>query len=87
MMIIKSSNNFHHDHPIQSSLSSYPRPGVDWEEKLIPYLNDGGATSVAVVKILLPSYYHIYFVSNVHKKTLGRNMLWLLHWGSYKRQV
>ena len=51
------------------------------------YLNDGGATSVAVVTILLPSYYHTYFVSNVHKKTLGRNMLWLLHWSSYKRQV
>ena len=28
---------------------SLRRPGMDWEEKLVPYLNEGGATSVAVV--------------------------------------
>jgi len=36
--------------------ASWAQIGVDWEEKLVPYLNDGGATSVAVVGTCFGSY-------------------------------
>ena len=57
--------------PSSSPPPSLRRPGMDWEEKLVPYLNEGGATSVAVVgdqiTIFSPtlyskkcSYYNMY---------------------------
>ena len=47
--------------PSSSPPPSLRRPGMDWEEKLVPYLNEGGATSVAVVgdqiTIFSPTFY------------------------------
>ena len=48
--------------------SYFPRPGVDWEDKLVPYLNDGGATSVAVVTIFHQQFWFLWklFVNSTH---------------------
>jgi len=46
--------------------STWAQMGMDWEEKLVPYLNEGGATSVAVVGTCFGSYTGVHTSASPH---------------------
>merc|ERR1711899_286987 len=45
--------------------------GIDWEEKLVPYLTEGGATSVAVVGTCFGSYTGVH----IHASSFGQGFM------------
>lgn len=51
--------------------STWAQMGIDWEEKLVPYLTEGGAISVAVVGTCFGSYTGVH----IHASSFGQDFM------------